>query len=248
MKLPGASSKRPDLHPRRLSILFFVLLLGVLPALGESLSSANFQMEVGASVGGSGSGGPYRICAGEGCMAVPVPADGGGSPPPPGGGGGGGGGAYVVEILPPPSPAAEEATAVRAEPPRATPAAASPPPRFVPPLPAPDPDLPPAPVEPVPWPLLAVVAAGALAALGFAGARVWRVPAAAEEGVAVAPGTEVIGANCPFCGDLIKGVGLIRLCPACRAVHHAECWEENGGCTTLGCARGPDHGAPAAEA
>ena len=43
----------------------------------------------------------------------------------------------------------------------------------------------------------------------------------------------------------------MRVCPECGIPHHAECWEENGGCTTFGCRAAPHRGpapAPAAAA
>lgn len=42
--------------------------------------------------------------------------------------------------------------------------------------------------------------------------------------------------SCPYCRYVIKvGVPAI-VCPACALPHHEECWRENGGCTTYGCA------------
>ena len=32
-------------------------------------------------------------------------------------------------------------------------------------------------------------------------------------------------------------------CPACRAIHHEECWHDNGGCAIIGCAAAPQEGA-----
>jgi uncharacterized CHY-type Zn-finger protein len=50
-----------------------------------------------------------------------------------------------------------------------------------------------------------------------------------------------VGANCPYCGDLIKGdqIRKIKVCPSCESPHHEECWEANKGCTTYGCEMGP---------
>jgi hypothetical protein len=50
--------------------------------------------------------------------------------------------------------------------------------------------------------------------------------------------TEVeAGQRCPFCFDLFEEtVGdPTRDCPRCHTRLHAECWEEHGGCTALGC-------------
>lgn len=225
-----------------LPVLTAVLLLGALPALGESLAGATYRLEVASSVAASAGGNAYRVCVGAACLAVPPPAQ----VKPPGGntrGGGGGGGAGAPE--PPPVAANTPAPTVEAasSPSMAPSATPEPPPAaqvFLPPLPTPPRSPAPAPGLALPGPVVAVAAAGVLAALLLLREVAGRVPgAAAEEEVAVAPHTEVIGGHCPFCGDFIKGVGLIVPCPSCRAVHHAECWRENGGCTTLGCARAP---------
>lgn len=51
-----------------------------------------------------------------------------------------------------------------------------------------------------------------------------------------------VAAACPFCkSDLARAdlrEGIIR-CADCGVVHHAVCWSDHGGCSTLGCARGP---------
>lgn len=39
--------------------------------------------------------------------------------------------------------------------------------------------------------------------------------------------------RCPICRDDIGGAR--RECSGCRAAYHAECWDELGGCATLGC-------------
>ena len=36
--------------------------------------------------------------------------------------------------------------------------------------------------------------------------------------------------SCPVCHDPVKGAS--HICPACDAVHHAECWKLNDGCGT----------------
>lgn len=41
--------------------------------------------------------------------------------------------------------------------------------------------------------------------------------------------------RCPYCHDDVEG-GLT--CSGCQAMLHAECWEELGGCGTLGCGGG----------
>lgn len=60
------------------------------------------------------------------------------------------------------------------------------------------------------------------------------------EDIAVLPAEKhVIGATCPFCGDLIKGNSSTITCESCKTPHHEMCWRENGGCTTFGCDRAP---------
>jgi len=53
--------------------------------------------------------------------------------------------------------------------------------------------------------------------------------------------SEMVGRACPYCRfDLKEGVGVIA-CPVCKAVHHDDCWEENGGCAVALCAGGPSY-------
>lgn len=50
---------------------------------------------------------------------------------------------------------------------------------------------------------------------------------------------EMVGRTCPYCRfGLERGVNVIS-CPVCDAVHHDDCWEENGGCAVALCAGGP---------
>lgn len=43
-------------------------------------------------------------------------------------------------------------------------------------------------------------------------------------------------ARCPYCRDDVNPQGDdVSACPACRTLHHAECLDEAGGCTVLGC-------------
>ncbi len=44
-----------------------------------------------------------------------------------------------------------------------------------------------------------------------------------------------VGKICPYCQMPIKPNEEIAICPECRMPHHQECWEENKGCTSLGC-------------
>ncbi len=48
-----------------------------------------------------------------------------------------------------------------------------------------------------------------------------------------------VGQICPFCRFPIKAGEEVITCPDCQAVLHADCWRENGGCTTYGCASSP---------
>jgi Prokaryotic RING finger family 1 len=53
--------------------------------------------------------------------------------------------------------------------------------------------------------------------------------------------SEMVGRTCPYCRfGLEEGVGIIA-CPVCKAVHHDDCWEENGGCAVALCAGGPSY-------
>jgi hypothetical protein len=45
---------------------------------------------------------------------------------------------------------------------------------------------------------------------------------------------------CPYCNaEIDTGSPGVTYCTACGAAHHAECWDENGGCTVFGCAAAP---------
>lgn len=46
-----------------------------------------------------------------------------------------------------------------------------------------------------------------------------------------------VGKICPFCKTEIKEEDAVMVCPACGIAHHAECWNENKGCTTFGCSQ-----------
>ena len=61
-----------------------------------------------------------------------------------------------------------------------------------------------------------------------------------EESAAWVPAeAEIAGKTCPYCRFPIKPGEEVRACPECRVPHHAECWRENGGCTTYGCRASP---------
>lgn len=48
-----------------------------------------------------------------------------------------------------------------------------------------------------------------------------------------------VGAVCPICQSAIVEQEAVRRCPACAQVHHGECWQEVGGCSTYGCEQAP---------
>ena len=48
-----------------------------------------------------------------------------------------------------------------------------------------------------------------------------------------------IGKTCPFCQTPIKPNDQVIVCRECDMPHHSECWYENEGCTTYGCAGSP---------
>ena len=47
------------------------------------------------------------------------------------------------------------------------------------------------------------------------------------------------GRSCPFCRFPLKEGTTIAECTTCHAVHHADCFAENGGCAIAGCPGGP---------
>jgi hypothetical protein len=60
--------------------------------------------------------------------------------------------------------------------------------------------------------------------------------------------SEMVGRTCPYCRfALEEGVSVIA-CGVCKAVHHDDCWEENGGCAVALCAGGPSFEAPPQQA
>lgn len=57
-------------------------------------------------------------------------------------------------------------------------------------------------------------------------------------------GTQQAGLNCPYCRFPLKAGLPATACDGCGAIHHEECWEENGGCAIVGCTKTARH-APA---
>jgi len=56
---------------------------------------------------------------------------------------------------------------------------------------------------------------------------------------AVGASDNAVGQMCPFCRFPIKQGEEVITCPDCQATLHADCWRENGGCTTYGCPSSP---------
>jgi hypothetical protein len=47
------------------------------------------------------------------------------------------------------------------------------------------------------------------------------------------------GRACAICQTLIARGEPVGACPGCEAPYHADCWQENGGCGSYGCALSP---------
>lgn len=45
--------------------------------------------------------------------------------------------------------------------------------------------------------------------------------------------------TCPYCRTPFEPEDEVIACPACGTQHHADCAEENGGCTVFGCSKAP---------
>jgi hypothetical protein len=45
----------------------------------------------------------------------------------------------------------------------------------------------------------------------------------------------IAGKSCPFCHATLSQDDSVFVCTSCGSPHHAECWNENGGCTTYAC-------------
>ncbi|HZL28948.1 MAG TPA: NINE protein [Acidobacteriaceae bacterium] len=46
-------------------------------------------------------------------------------------------------------------------------------------------------------------------------------------------------ATCPYCRAPFDADDEAVPCPACNTAHHADCLQENGGCTVFGCSQAP---------
>jgi len=78
----------------------------------------------------------------------------------------------------------------------------------------------------------------------------WQAPAPQASGdvldieledaaAAVGASDNAVGRICPFCRFPIKKGDEVITCPDCQTTLHADCWRENGGCTTYGCSSSP---------
>lgn len=47
------------------------------------------------------------------------------------------------------------------------------------------------------------------------------------------------GASCPYCRTAFEADDAIVTCSGCQTRHHADCLQENGGCTVFGCSQAP---------
>lgn len=72
--------------------------------------------------------------------------------------------------------------------------------------------------------------------------RAARAKAPLNPAGAVRVSARTTAGECPFCHDGLATDdledGVVR-CPGCEVAHHAECWREHEGCSTLGCRRDP---------
>jgi hypothetical protein len=71
------------------------------------------------------------------------------------------------------------------------------------------------------------------AALSAKGSR-W-----ASAGPASLVAQDLVGRTCPYDQVVLKPNDDVKVCPYCSTPHHRECWEANGGCTTIGCQAAP---------
>lgn len=95
-----------------------------------------------------------------------------------------------------------------------------------------------------------VIAVFVLCALGPAAVVAWiRHRARRRERGRAAPSATALRlqarvgpSTCPFCRDALGAgdlaAGVVR-CPGCEVAHHAACWRDHEGCSTLGCRRDP---------
>jgi len=48
-----------------------------------------------------------------------------------------------------------------------------------------------------------------------------------------------VGGTCPYCRAPFEPDDEVVACPGCATRHHADCLQENGGCTVFGCSQAP---------
>lgn len=48
-----------------------------------------------------------------------------------------------------------------------------------------------------------------------------------------------VAGKCPICQSAISAEEIVITCPCCQQIHHRECWQEVGGCSTYGCEKAP---------
>ena len=51
----------------------------------------------------------------------------------------------------------------------------------------------------------------------------------------------LVARTCPYCLSPFFRSSRAVICRVCGTPHHADCWQENGGCTTYGCTQAPGH-------
>ncbi len=66
-------------------------------------------------------------------------------------------------------------------------------------------------------------------------------PQSSPPGIGQTAGADLTGRVCPYCRFALKEGVAIETCGSCGAVHHVECWQDNGGCSVTGCVNGPSN-------
>ncbi len=87
-------------------------------------------------------------------------------------------------------------------------------------------------------PVVAILFLLVSAQLAFRASRTSRLAAPSRETELIRSRRAMLG-TCPYCkADISKreAEGVVR-CPACETVQHSPCWNENGGCSIMGCKR-----------
>lgn len=71
------------------------------------------------------------------------------------------------------------------------------------------------------------------------GAPLTHVPHVAPPGTASVAPASLAGRSCPYCRFPLKEGSPVGQCAVCGAVHHEDCYRDNGGCAVVGCSGGP---------